>query len=115
MTLLRRMTLNGTQRSLISGAALAALLALGGCATVGTCERNRCAEDQAITARVRSLFDQHPAIETPNIVSVETIDHIVYLDGLVDTPYQKVLAGSLAAQVDGVTRVVNMIGLSNNR
>jgi osmotically-inducible protein OsmY len=43
---------------------------------------------------------------------VQTLDHVVYLNGLVDTDLERQLAESVAAGAKGVTRVVNSIGLS---
>jgi osmotically-inducible protein OsmY len=102
----------GTLRRII---ATAALCALGGCASIRHCGLEGCPQDREITARVRVLLDQHEALEAPNRVSVQTIDRVVYLTGLVETPYQKRLASSVAAQAAGVTRIVNSIGLENTR
>jgi len=95
-------------------AAIAALLCLAGCASLERCGTEGCTDDRRITAHVRALFDQHPTLEAPNLVTVQTVDRVVYLKGLVDTPYQQQLAASLAGQAAGVKRVVNMIGLSGD-
>ena len=103
------------QRALRCLVALAAVWALSGCASLGRCGLEGCPADREITARVRVLLAQHDALQAPNVVSVQTIDHVVYLKGIVGTPYQKRLATSVAGQADGVTRVVNLIGLDNAR
>jgi osmotically-inducible protein OsmY len=95
-------------------AAIAVLLSVAGCASLERCGTAGCPDDRRITADVRTLFDQHPALEAPNLVTVQTVDQVVYLKGLVDTPYQQQLAAYLARQAAGVTRVVNMIGLSGD-
>jgi osmotically-inducible protein OsmY len=95
--------------------ASAALCALGGCASIRHCGLEGCPADREITARVRVLLDQYDALEAPNRVSAQTIDRVVYLTGLVETPYQKRLASSVAAQAAGVIRVVNSIALENTR
>ena len=41
-----------------------------------------------------------------------TLDHVVYLNGLVDTDFQQQTAQSLALEVKGVAKVVNSLGLS---
>jgi osmotically-inducible protein OsmY len=92
---------------------LAFLLVLSGCASAGRCGLEGCAGDHEITARVRALLDQHAALGAPNVVSVQTLDRVVYLKGLVDTPYQKRLAADVAGQAPGVRRIVNMIGVDN--
>jgi osmotically-inducible protein OsmY len=89
--------------------------ALTGCATYRKCGFDGCPGDAKITVDVRALLDQHPALESPNTVYVQTLDHAVYLSGLVDTPFQRQMAQSVAFQVPGVARVVNMIGISNAR
>jgi osmotically-inducible protein OsmY len=89
--------------------------ALSGCAVNGKCGFGGCAGDAEITANVQASFKQYPALQAPNLVNVETVNHVVYLRGLVDTPYQQQLAASIAGQAAGVTRVVNLIGLSNSR
>jgi osmotically-inducible protein OsmY len=90
---------------------------LGGCSVVDayrTCGFAGCPGDAAITAEVRALFKQHPAIDPPNLIEVQTIDHVVYLYGLVDTDVERRLAGTVAQTPQGVTRVVNSISLMNS-
>jgi osmotically-inducible protein OsmY len=89
--------------------------ALAGCAAYRDCGFKGCADDAKITAEVRALFDQHPELEAPNSVHIRTVSHVVYLDGLVDTPFQQQMAASVAKQAAGVTRVVNAIAVSNAR
>jgi len=45
-------------------------------------------------------------------IQVATIHHVVYLTGIVDTGYERSIAGTLAANTGGVTKVVNSISLS---
>jgi osmotically-inducible protein OsmY len=89
--------------------------ALQGCATHAGCGPGGCAGDAKITARVQALLNQYPALQAPNLVYVQTVDHVVYLTGLVDTPYELRLAESVARQATGVRRVVNTIGVNNQR
>jgi osmotically-inducible protein OsmY len=90
--------------------------ALQGCATHAGCGPGGCgADDAKITARVQAQFNQYPALQAPNLVYVQTVDRVVYLRGLVNTPYELELATSVASRVAGVTRVVNLIGLSNSK
>jgi osmotically-inducible protein OsmY len=100
------------RKRLVRLAASAALLCVAGCASLEHCGIEGCPDDRRITARVRTLFEQHPTLEAPNLVTVQTVDRVVYLKGVVDTPYQQQLATYLARQVAGVARVVNLIGLS---
>jgi osmotically-inducible protein OsmY len=101
----------------LPGAALAIawLTCLPGCAVYETYEKcgfAGCPDDQRITRDVRALFTQHPALEPPNLIEVHTLNHVVYLNGLVDTDLERQIAESVAAGAAGVARVVNSIGLS---
>ena len=91
------------------------LAVLLGCAVYKTYEKcgfAGCPDDQRITRDVQALLNQHPALEPPNLIAVQTLDHVVYLNGLVDTDLERQLVESVAARAKGVTRVVNSIGLS---
>ena len=97
---------------------LAPILAVGGlagCAIYEKCGLRGCPGDARITAEVQALLDQNPPLGPPNEVYVQTLDHVVYLNGIVDTPFQLRLAESLAGEAAGVSRVVNNIGLSSSR
>jgi osmotically-inducible protein OsmY len=89
--------------------------ALSGCAAYRKCGFAGCPGDSKITAEVRALFSQHPALEPPNLLEVQTLDHVVYLYGVLDTDLEREMAESIALQVTGVTRVVNSIGISGGR
>ncbi len=89
--------------------------ALPGCAAFTKCGFGGCPGDAEITAQVRALFDQHPVLEPPNLLQVQTLDHVVYLDGVVDTDFERQIAESVAHEAKGVARVVNSIGLSGGR
>ena len=86
--------------------------ALPGCAAYTKCGFDGCPGDAQITAQVRSLLGQHPALEPPNLLDVHTLDRVVYLNGVVDTDLERQMAESVARQAKGVKRVVNSIGLS---
>jgi osmotically-inducible protein OsmY len=99
------------ERTLLAVAAI--VTSLAGCAGIGRCGIEGCPEDRSISAEVRALLDEHPELGTPNVVRVQTIDRVVYLRGLVGTPYQKRLAEAIASQADGAARIVNTIGVDN--
>jgi osmotically-inducible protein OsmY len=84
---------------------------LSGCATYHKCGFGECAGDSKITAAVNASIRNYPSLEAPNVVRVQTIDHVVYLYGQVDTDLQRLMAQDVALAVPGVTRVVNSIGL----
>ncbi len=89
--------------------------ALPGCAVFEKCGLHGCSGDADTTARVHALFDLHPVLEPPNLLHVQTLDHVVYLTGLVDTDLERQIAESVALEAVGVTKVVNSIGLTGSR
>ncbi len=71
----------------------------------GKCGISGCTGDAQITSDVRALFSQHPELEPPNLLYVQTLDHVVYLRGVVDTDLERQMAESVALQAKGcVTR-----------
>lgn len=76
------------------------------------CGLSGCPDDAGITADVRTRLNQYPELEPPNLIYVQTLDHVVYLTGQVDTDTERLLAKSVALEAGGVTRVVNSINLS---
>jgi osmotically-inducible protein OsmY len=87
--------------------------ALAGCATYNKCGLEGCAGDAKVTSDVQTLFNQHPDLGAPGAVGVQTLDHVVYLDGFVTTGMERDTAGSLAQSAPGVTRVVNSIAVTH--
>ena len=91
---------------------LAAVLA--GCASFGKCDSGQCSADATISAEVRSLLAQSPSLGGTNHITVQTIHGVVYLRGLVSTPFQIAEAENLAAQAQGVTDVQNQLAIDNS-
>jgi osmotically-inducible protein OsmY len=91
---------------------LAAVLA--GCAPFGKCGLGECSADAKISAEVRALLAQSPSLGGPNQIRVQTIRGVVYLRGLVSTPYQIAEAGSIAEQAAGVIDVQNQLAIDNS-
>ena len=89
--------------------------ALQGCAAYEKCGFGGCPGDSEISAEVRALFTQHPELEPPNLIYVQTVDQVVYLYGVLDTDFQRQMATQVALEAPGVKRVVNSIGLSIGR
>ena len=85
--------------------------ALSGCATFNKCGFQGCPGDAKITADVKALFDRHPELGTS--IDVQTLDHVVYLYGLVDTPLESEIAKSVALEAPGAARVVSSIADRN--
>ncbi len=90
---------------------LAAVLA--GCAPLGKCGPGECSGDAKISADVRALLAQSASLGGTNQIRVQTIHGVVYLRGLVSTPYQVEEAGSIAEQAAGVTEVQNLLSVDN--
>jgi osmotically-inducible protein OsmY len=85
---------------------------LTGCATYKQCGLEGCAGDANVTSNVQTLFNQHPELGAPGTVGIQTIDHVVYLDGFVASGMERETAVSLAQAAPGVTRVVNSIAVT---
>ena len=88
---------------------------LTGCTTYRKCGFDGCPGDAKITAEVNALLNQHPELEGANSLYVQTLDREVYLNGLVDTPFQRETAESIVLKTPGVAGVVNMIAVNNDR
>jgi len=87
--------------------------ALAGCATYDKCGLEGCAGDAKVTSNVQTLFNQHAELGPSGAVGVQTINHVVYLDGVVATGFERETAGSLAQTAPGVTQVVNSISVTH--
>lgn len=89
--------------------------ALTGCAVFGKCTSTECSADAKISDAVRARLAQSPSLGAPNQINVQTIHGVVYLRGLVSTPYLIGEAQSLAEQVPGVTDVKNLLYIDNSK
>jgi osmotically-inducible protein OsmY len=85
--------------------------ALAGCATYGK-QASDSAGDAKVTANVQTAISQHPGLAIPDSINVQTIDHVVYLNGIVSEGLQSREAEAVAQQTPGVVRVVNQLALS---
>ena len=94
--------------------AVVLLAAFSGCTAYQKCGTGGCPGDAEITAAVQAAYAQHAELQAPNTINVHTINHVVYLYGLVATDLQRQTAESIAMQVPNVTKVVNSIGTSGN-
>jgi osmotically-inducible protein OsmY len=103
--------MNGYLRKLYPSAFILTA-ALAGCATYGQCGAGGCAGDAKVTANVRASLNQHPDLGAPNSIDVQTVDHVVYLNGLVSEGLESREAETVALQAPGVTRVVNLLAVS---
>jgi hypothetical protein len=87
--------------------------AVSGCATFEKCGLEGCPGDQTITGHVKAMLEQHPDLDA-NLLTVQTLKHVVYLDGIVESDLQSDTAATIAKHVRGVTEVVNNISVNNN-
>ena len=84
---------------------------LSGCALYGTYEKcgiQGCPGDAKITADVVAQFSHHLELE-PNAITVQTLDRVVYLYGLVSSSLEIGAAESVARKVPNVKGVVNSV------
>ena len=87
--------------------------AVAGCATYDKCGLGGCEGDAQVTKNVQTLFDRHPELGPPNSIQVQTLDHVVYLSGMVGEGLQSSEAQSVALGVPGVTQIVNSISVTH--
>jgi hypothetical protein len=96
-------------KTLLAFVVLTLTAALPGCALFP--QTSNPAVDQKITADVETRIGQHAELEAPNLLDVQTINRVVYLNGLVSTGLQRTDAELVANQVQGVEKVVNSIAV----
>jgi len=105
----------GAQRALCVWVSILFLTnALSGCALYDTYEKcgfRGCPGDAKITANVVIQLNRCSFLE-PNVIRVQTLDHVVYLNGAVTSGLEIGTAESIARQVPGVAGVVNSITLN---
>jgi osmotically-inducible protein OsmY len=82
-------------------------------ATVVKCQSDSCSDDAKITTNVQQVLDSHREFGPPKSIRAQSVDHVVYLQGIVDTGLEKWSAESIASQTPDVTRVVNSIEENN--
>jgi osmotically-inducible protein OsmY len=90
---------------------------LSGCALYHTYEKcglHGCPGDAKITADIRSQFNQRSFLE-PNAIRVQTLNHVVYLGGVVVSGLEIDTAETIARNVPDVVGVVNSIVVSPSR
>ena len=87
-------------------------VALPGCATFREGSNAR-ADDAKISANVQTQLDRRPELGPPHSIDVQTIDHVVYLNGFVSDGLESETAQSVADEVPGVARVVSNIAVAH--
>jgi osmotically-inducible protein OsmY len=87
---------------------------LAGCADLGQSGSQTRVADAEITADVQTRLNHITDLGPPGSVRVQTFDHVVYLNGLVDVGLDKGLAESATNQAPGVAQVVDSIAVLHN-
>jgi osmotically-inducible protein OsmY len=90
--------------------------ALSGCATFQAgqkCESGGCGSDAQTSAAVEQSLDLHPELGAPGDLRVETINHVVYLNGMVYTDLQRDIANSIALMASNNAPIVNSIAVND--
>jgi osmotically-inducible protein OsmY len=95
---------------------LSLLLAAGlsGCVGFGKCDPATCTGDKKITADVYAVIKEHREFGAPGTIRVQTFSGVVYLNGLVETDFERRSAESLVMQVANVKDVVNSLEVRNS-
>ena len=70
--------------------------------------------DKAITLAVKGRIAEYPDLQAPNEVRVQTRHQVVYLYGQVNNEEERKQAEVVAAQVEGVRKVVDTISLADS-
>jgi osmotically-inducible protein OsmY len=104
-----------SQLRIFIGLASALILtcAAAGCATYEKCGLDGCPGDANVTANVQARLKQHPDLGEPDSITVQTLDHVVYLNGMVGAGLQSREAESVARGTPGVRRVENSIAVTH--
>jgi osmotically-inducible protein OsmY len=85
--------------------------ALSACSAYQTykkCGSEGCPGDAQIAAQVEASVRAHPGLEFWSI-RVQSLDHVVYLYGIVETDLERNIVESVAVEASGGKKVVNTI------
>jgi hyperosmotically inducible periplasmic protein len=95
-----------TFKPLLLSMALACLVPIAGCTSMTGQSAGQYMDDSTITASVKAKLVGDKVANLTR-VDVDTINKVVSLNGVVESPDQKTRAEELAMQVSGVSRVEN--------
>ena len=88
--------------------------ALSGCAVFEKCSPQNCATDAKITTDVGDMLGQHAEFGPPGTIRVQTINGVVYLNGLVNSDLERQSAEALVLRIPDVKDVVNSLSPRSN-
>jgi osmotically-inducible protein OsmY len=108
-----------TTRRLLCASVFVLLLAstLSACAVYHTYEKcgfSGCPGDAQITAEIQSQINHRGDLES-TAITVQTLDHTVYLYGVVSSGLEISDTESIARSVPGVRQVINSMAISQSR
>ena len=95
-----------TLKPILISIALVLFLSIAGCTSMTGQTAGQYVDDSTITASVKAKLVGDKAANFTRI-DVDTTNRVVSLNGIVESPDQRVRAEQLAAQVGGVQRVDN--------
>jgi len=67
--------------------------------------------DAEETTNVRAQLSEHAELGPPNSIEVRTVNHVVYLNGIVSQGLQSSEAEAVAQSTPGVSKVVNSLAV----
>ena len=104
-----------TSRRLTTVVALAAALSAAACADFlgDNCASSQCSQDASLRSEVVKQINAHSSLRFFNL-DIQTHNHAVYLEGLVDTGLDRDLAEQVAIAVPGVSKVYNGLVIGGN-
>ena len=88
--------------------------ALSGCAVFEKCSPENCATDAKITADVGDMLSAHSEFGPPGTIQVQTVNGVVYLNGLVNSDMERQNAETLVMRIPNVKDVVNSLSSRSN-
>jgi len=88
--------------------------ALSGCAVFEKCSPENCATDAKITADVGDMLGAHSEFGPPGTIQVQTVNGVVYLNGLVNSDMERQNAETLVMRIPNVKDVVNSLSSRSN-
>jgi hyperosmotically inducible protein len=95
--------------------AIASILSAGASAQTASekCGSNGCPDDAKIQQQVQQKIYENSSLRSLNIY-VQTVGHVVYLKGSVDTRSDRRRAAAIARTVPGVKQIYNDLALNGN-
>jgi osmotically-inducible protein OsmY len=87
---------------------------LAGCADFRECGSQSCASDAKLATDVETKLNQMPELGPPGSIRVQTINHVVYLDGEVDGGLDKRNAEAVVRRIPGVEQIENDIDVQHD-